>query len=322
MNKLLLLLFTFLTFLIPDVILGNRIQDITVSDAEIKHYQALNDQEPRLLEYKDSPETLTLKLKQLALINQSRKKNNKTLLQLDILASRVANKMALQSVMQKTQGHFNSSGESPYHRYAFAEGRDHVMENASAISSTVVLPKKESDIMGYMKQSHDAFMAEKAPNDGHKQNVLNPYHNFVGIGFALINNEFRYYEEYLDRYLEFGSFERTVEAGTKITIPVKAVDGKHIYMAVAYYEKMPKHMSQTVANKISSYNDYTDEISQKILPWEMPQADENGYTPLEFTFNKKGLYYIHIYTDDKPYTKGNASTKNKIQSSGVVIQIQ
>ena len=81
-------------------------------------------------------------------------------------------------------------------------------------------------------------------------------------------------------------------------------------------------ITQTVANKISSYNDYTDEISQKILPWEMPQADENGYTPLEFTFNKKGLYYIHIYTDDKPYTKGNASTKNKIQSSGVVIQIQ
>ena len=37
-----------------------------------------------------------------------------------------------------------------------------------------------------MKSGHEKFMAEKAPADGHKVNVIDKAHNFVGIGFYLV----------------------------------------------------------------------------------------------------------------------------------------
>ena len=49
---------------------------------------------------------------------------------LDILASRVANKMCREAAENNFIGHWNLAGEKPYHRYAFAGGYDHVSENA------------------------------------------------------------------------------------------------------------------------------------------------------------------------------------------------
>ena len=54
-----------------------------------------------------------------------------------------------------------------------------------------------------MRDSHDRFMAEKPPHDGHRQAVLDPVHTAVGIGAAITTQNFRYYEEYVDRYLDF-----------------------------------------------------------------------------------------------------------------------
>ncbi len=54
-----------------------------------------------------------------------------------------------------------------------------------------------------MNSAHQQFMNEQAPYDGHKKNCINKFHNFVGIGHYLTENQFRYYEEFIDRYLDF-----------------------------------------------------------------------------------------------------------------------
>ncbi len=317
-KKLILFIFTiFFQF----YSIAQKTKQYEISESELNRYLKLSEQETRLLEFKDDKSTLILKLKQLAHINKSRKKYKKQTVELDILASRVANKISKNAALNKFMGHFNTQGHTPYHRYSLAGGTSHVSENASALSSSDRLPSSDNDLIGYMQKAHNAFMAERAPHDGHKQNCINPHHNFVGLGYYIHNGEFRYYEEFIDKYLEFGHFKNSVNVNQTIKIPVKALNSKYVYMSLAYYEKKPTKMSISSINNKKKYDDYTNKIAKKILPWELPKKSEDGFTQLEFKFNKKGWYYIHIYINDKPYKSGTASTKNKIQASGVVIQV-
>ena len=301
---------------------GQKVKNYSISDSDIEFYLKQNNKESRLTEYKDDKTTLLLKLNQLAHINASRKKHRKQAVKLDILASRVANKIAKNAAEKGFMGHFNTKGETPYQRFAFAGGTDHVSENASALSSTEDLPSLTSDINGYMQQAHNAFMAEKAPNDGHKKNCIDPHHNYVGLGYYLHDGDFRYYEEFLDRYLEFGNFINMAKVNQTVKIPVKPIKGKYLHMILIYHEKFPKPMSISSINKKMKYDDYTNDLAFKILPWQLPTTSANGFTELEFNFSKKGLYYIQIYLDNKAYKSGSVSTKGKVQASGVVIQVR
>ncbi len=295
---------------------------VQISANDLAHYIQLNNNENRLLKYKDDKDALILKLKQLALINSSRKKHHKQTVKLDILASRIANKIAQEAAIKNYMGHFNPQGETPYMRYAFAGGYSHIMENASAISSDQPLPDSPENISEYMKKAHFSFMNEKAPNDGHKQNCINTHHNFVGIGFYLHENQFRYYEEFIDRYIEVKQLPSKASVNEDITISVKPHNNLHIHICLAYYEKFPSPMSIRSINARSTYKDYTNELYHKILPWDMEKTDEDGYTPLQFNFSKKGLYYIQLYLSTDPFKGGKASTKDKIQGSGIVIVVE
>lgn len=286
-------------------------------------YQRLNASESRLAEFKDDDRTLQLKIQQLGVINQSRKKYKVPLLQLDILASRVANKIAKQAVDGRFMGHFNLEGESPWMRYAFAGGKDHVSENAAAISSDTPLPTSEADILRDMTQMHAAFMAEKAPNDGHKQTCIDANHNFVGIGLAIGNGEFRYYEEYIDRYLHFKEFDTQIKAGQEWTLSVKPISDKHrLWICIVYQQSLQKKLSAKTISSIPSYNDFTKNITYNLAPWELPVPDPNGYFLFNFAPVQKGIYYIQLHLDDKPYIKGKVSTDGKISASGVVVEVK
>ena len=99
-------------------------------DTLFTHYKKLNEAEQRLIEYKDSDLDLQIKLAHLKRINASRKRFRAQEVKLDILASRVANKMAKEAAINKYLSHWNMAGEKPYHRWYNAGGLDHVVENA------------------------------------------------------------------------------------------------------------------------------------------------------------------------------------------------
>ena len=149
---------------------------------------------------------------QLDIINISRKKYKADPVKLDILASRVANKMCREAGENDFIGHWNIAGEKPYQRYAFAGGYDHVSENAFGEWSSDNYNKSSSIISSMMKSGHEKFMSERAPNDGHKQTIIDKPHNYVGIGYFLAGKQFRYYEEFIDRYLEFENIPSKFES--------------------------------------------------------------------------------------------------------------
>ncbi len=292
----------------------------TVTEEEQAEYEALNEAEDRLLEYKDSPEALHNKLIMLSMINQSRENHKAPPVRLDILASRVANKQAKEAAEKGFSGHWNTAGEKPYHRYAFSGGVDHVAENAASFwTSGTIDPSRAVTLMN---DSHDRFMAERAPNDGHKKNVIAKEHTHVGLGYYLTDKTFRYYEEYIDRYIEFISYESTVKAGAQTTVIVRPLDPSlSVYAAIGYYEAKPSPLTPSQLNAKGAYPDYTNSTAFSLWPWQLPKK-EDGTWEIAFTPKQKGLYYINIYLDSKPYTGGQASTKGKLQASGLVITTQ
>jgi uncharacterized protein YkwD len=289
----------------------------------IDYYSELNEREHRLEQYKDSRSDLELKLIQLDIINKNRNRFNAQPLKLDILASRVANKMSREAAENEYTGHWNLAGETPYHRYAFAGGYDHVNENAFGEWSTRDYDTSPSVISDRMKAGHQSFMSERAPNDGHKKNIIDKAHNFVGIGFYLSGKQFRYYEEFIDRYFEFENVPSEIKTGEKATIRLKTDSRNFLYFMVVYYEKFPEPMTPKEISRRASYNDFTGDEYLRLPAWELAKYRNGNNYQLPVQFSKEGLYYIHLFIDKKEITKPTSiSTRDKTPYSGIVIKVR
>lgn len=305
---------------LPHSILPRQMYDVEKDD--LNNYLKLNESEQRLIEFKDDNEALKLKLIQLDIINSSRKKYKAGPVKLDILASRVANKMCRDAVEKNFVGHWNIAGEKPYHRYAFAGGYDHVSENAFGEWSSDNYIVSASNISSMMKSGHGTFMAEKAPNDGHKKTIIDKSHNYVGIGFYLSGNQFRYYEEFIDRYFEFEDIPEEVKVDEQCSITVKTKGEDYLYYLVVYREKYPQAMTPDQIKKKRSYEDYTNEEYLKMPAWDLAGYKSGTSYKIPLRFSKEGLYYIHIYSDKKEITKPlSLNTKGKTPASGIVIKV-
>ena len=285
-------------------------------------YKDLNDREQRLSEYKDSDEALKIKFNQIEVINNSRKKHKAAPVRLDILASRVANKMCIEAAENNYVGHWNMAGEKPYHRYAFAGGYDHISENAFGEWSSANYNQSLTTVSTMMKSGHASFMAERAPNDGHKQNIIARSHNFVGIGFHLTGNQFRYYEEFIDRYFEYEDIPERVKVGEPCSITVKTKGDKFIYFLIVYREKFPSPMTPAQISRKGSYDDFTNETYLNKASWDIAKFKSGSSYKIPLSFSKEGLYYIHLYYDEKEIIKpASLNTKGKTPVSGIVIEV-
>ncbi len=288
-----------------------------------EEYKILNDQETRYLEYKDSDEMLAVKLAQLEYINRSRERYNVQPVKLDILASRVANRMSKEASEENFMGHWNTRGEKPYHRYAFAGGVDHVMENASAKWTSGSFANSLSTYTEFMEEAHDQFMAERAPYDGHKQNCIGSSHNYIGIGNYLTGNQFRYYEEFVDRYIDFVEVKNNASINEQINLQVQPINSNsYVFAILVYFEEIPSRMTPSQINNMGSYPDFTNTTELSIWPWELDFNSRTGIYTIPLSFRRRGLYYVQIYLSDEEFSGGSATTEGKIQASGLVIKIQ
>lgn len=306
---------------LPHSILPHKTEKQGTNSFEL--YNNLNEAEKRMIEFKDDTETLKLKTKQLDLINQSRKEQGAQPLQLDILASRVANKMSKEAAENGYLGHWNMEGEKPYHRYGLAGGYDHVSENAFGEWTTGTFQQSTTFAASMMKKGHLKFMAEKAPDNGHKINISDKSHNFIGIGYYLNDKQFRYYEEYIDRYYEFENIPQVVSPGQQFTITVKTTDRRFLFFLIAYRDEKLEPLTPEQISKKGNYPDFSDEQYLNMPPWQLARFRNGTIYQIPLTFNDKGLYYIQIYSDKNEITKSSSvTTKGKTPESGIVIKVE
>lgn len=286
------------------------------------YYKSLNDAETRLAEYRDSDEELKLKLQQLDIINGSRKKYRAEPVALDILASRVANKMCREAAQKGYVSHWNLSGEKPYHRYAFAGGYDHVSENAYGEWTSGKYNISGTLIASLMKNGHQSFMSEKAPRDGHKKNIINRPHNYVGIGFFITENQFRYYEEFIDRYLEFGTVPSKLLINEEGIISVNTKGESFLYFLICYRENLPVPVKPGQKPRTGTYEDFSAETALRIPAWDLARYRTGTQYNIPVVFKKEGLYYVQLFIDKKEITTPRAiTTKGYYPVSGIVIRV-
>jgi len=287
------------------------------------YYKKLNDKDVRLPEYKDNDEALRLKLNQLNIINSSRSRYGVAPLKFDILSSRVANKMCREAAENGYLSHINLAGEKPYHRYAFAGGYDHIAENASSQSTSGSYEISSTSVAEMMKEGHESFMSEKAPYDGHKKNVIKGTHNYVGLGYYITDREFRYYEEYIDRYLEFENIPQVLKVGVQGTITV-VTNGKYYpYFLIVYRDEFPKRQTVSQLQRTGSYSDFSNDDYMDIPAWDLVRYKNGNRYTIPLKFMKEGLYYLQLYIDDKEYTGSTAiNTQGKTVATGIVIKVE
>lgn len=294
--------------------------------SDLKDLLAENEQESRLPEYKDNETTLKMKLEILNTVNNNRARHGLGPLKLDIFACRVASKTASEAAKGKYFGHWNLRGEKPYHRYAFSGGTDHVSENASMRWSSFPMTNKYSEVFKYIIDAHMAMYNETPPNDGHRKNILNPSHTHVGLGFSMIEKDFRYYELYVDRYLSFNKIDQQVHAGDEVTVSGRCLAaGYGVFYIIVYYEPYPSPMSRSEIETKGSYPDFTNSIATNLPFWEIEYDDSSKKFKFSFKTGQKGLYYVHTFIKKGHTGKerpGTVSTRGLTPASGIVIRAE
>ena len=267
---------------------GQINEEYNISNEVWDSFKLKNAKESRLIEFKDNDEQLLAKLVLLELINKHRKKHHKQPVELDIHACRSANKTAQDAALNKYMGHWDSQGKKPYHRYALDGGDAHVSENASGVESTDFFKQDIDEMISLMKENHMLMYNERPPLDGHRLNILDPYHNKLGLGVAYDGSSFCYYEEFINHYLTKSSTKlQNGEVNMLFTIP----DQFNLVGISISYDKPFEPMTRKELNTKTSY---LDEGETNIFIWddEVICKDNN----CEYSFKIKGnqINYVKV----------------------------
>ncbi len=317
-------------------------------DADIRRILRENETVTLLEEYKDDEEMIRLKCEHIDYINSFRTKYRVQPVKFDVLASRIANMHAKRSVDNDYYGHWDLDGNTPFLRYGLNGGKDHVSENVftkfGGLTYTKGYPRNKiiqtieaqykGKINAIMREGVDEFIAE-GPGGGHHDTLVNEFHNYVGIGFAVAteygetksNYRIVYCEEYLDRYIDFNPFTQTVARGESATISGKILPNDWgLYAIIIYYHPFPHAMTPDDIKSRHSYPDYTDEKYTTLWPWDISFDKEQQTFSYDFVAKKKGYYYVQLFLkegiDSIPYNGGSASTQGLCSASGIIITVK
>jgi hypothetical protein len=133
----------------------------------------------------------------LGLVNKDRQANGLNPVVLNFNAA--AQQHAQDMLDNKYVAHWGTDGLKPYMRYTLAGGLNIEGENSDGYSTNA----PSIIIKGQIQKMEEGMMAEVAPNDSHKQTILNKLFKKVNIGVAYSNNSVYLVQQFEGDYLEY-----------------------------------------------------------------------------------------------------------------------
>ena len=222
--------------------------------------------------------------------------------------------------------HWDLQGYKPYVRYTLAGGKGAVTENVGLIENWLAagITQKQA-----LNQSEWSMVHEDADwNWGHKQNILNPLHNYVSIGIASDHDRLYFVEDFEDNYISWTQLQiNKTQAYLEGTI--QTTQQNNIQQIAVFYDNAKPlttlQLQETPYN--GSYN--PGAYVGSVLPpnWQATQgititADSWYQTGNHFRFsfslakaieaNCEGIYTLYIET--------GSSTENALTSYSFVVQ--
>ena len=163
----------------------------------------------------------------LALINRDRASMGLAAVKFDEGApTRAGQRHAEDMAHRGYLGHYGTDGSVPEQRMTEAGGADMVLENSSCYvdeKSRVLDPAPTIDPHD-IERAEAMFFDEQPPHDGHRKNILGPWHTHVGIGIAQPVSRPTEIpvpciaQEFVDAYGSYDSIPRTASVGSSVRV--------------------------------------------------------------------------------------------------------
>lgn len=222
--------------------------------------------------------------------------------------------------------HWTMDGRKPDQRYTEAGGRDALAENAfTSLEGTAAEdagnPRKLDLASSQVFHRYELdniegdFFNEKPPNDGHRVNIINPYHTQIGIGLSFASMfgagvRTACAQEFVTKHADFGEIPSTLAAGGKFRLTGKMQPGVHIKTIDLRWESPAKPMSIAELNKtdgygipekvVASYFAQADGAPNSISVTASPEGDQFTVDIATESDWQPGLYYLSVWADVQP----------------------
>src|SRR5579859_2414002 len=151
---------------------------------------------PARIHPKRAPETIARPEKSLSLadaqkyfvelVNRDRQAEGLEPVTWDPVAERAGKVHAVDMAMNGYTSHYGTDGSVPELRYTRVGGDGMVQENAACFFDEKRRKLDPNPVFSAeaIEKAEASFMNEKPPHDGHRKNILTPWHNRLGIGLV------------------------------------------------------------------------------------------------------------------------------------------
>lgn len=197
----------------------------------------------------------------LELINKSRADNGAPPVKLDEIANKAGQMHAEDMANNNYLGHWDLAGKLPYQRYTECGGTDLDMENTSIIrfhGKPMSGPVEQKFSKQRLEMVQNMFMAEKPPMDGHRRCIIDPIHNYVGIGIAFAHTDdgraLAVSQEFINHYGKFDPVPQHVTKGDSVKVSGTLDKGLRFWSIDLAYTPPSKPMTADEINHTHSYN--------------------------------------------------------------------
>ncbi len=147
--------------------------------------------------------------------------------------------------------HWGTDGLKPYMRWTESGGINYEQENSAySESSNAVNVKNE------LKALQAAMMAEVAPNDGHRTNILNKWHTRVNLGIAYDNNQVALVQQFEGEYIEF--YQPPAIDGNILTVSGRFTHpGMVLNNVTIFFDELPQPLTGDQLQNGPDYHHYS-----------------------------------------------------------------
>jgi len=133
--------------------------------------------------------------------------------------------------------HWNTVGYKPHMRYTLAGGKGAVSENIAAYTQGA-----PSDIKTALKNLESDMMNNDASSNwGHRNNILNLFHNKVSIGISYGNSQVYFVQDFIDEYVQWSTFSVTPNQVTLIGSLTKQMTLSQVNI---FYDSLPSNLTK------------------------------------------------------------------------------
>ncbi len=151
--------------------------------------------------------------------------------------------------------HWDTYGMKPYMRYTLVGGRGSVDENIAFIYNSSGI-----NISSNLQQMEYNFMYNDYAccNNGHRDNILNPYHNQVSIGVAYNSTSIYLVEDFINNYVSWSGGTPSVSNNLDVTLLGTVSSGYSVSSIQINFDSPVSNLTQqdfSLAPYNGSYND-------------------------------------------------------------------